>query len=165
MLSVVMVTHDFVCGMQTILLALCGTMKLSSQTTQLTVMRKTQAPATAQMKNYRLTLTVRTRTLPAAVKRTMPQEDCSVSNEANIAEVEWFAPAVAASAICNEMSSNLNCPVFKREFRDDPTGNLWPMERLAPCKLASLPHSSHRDNLVVLSRFASFLDQVPKEVV
>jgi len=51
-------------------------------------------------------------------------EDCSVSDEANIAEVEWFAPAVVASAICNEMSSNLNCPVFKREFRDDPTGNL-----------------------------------------
>ena len=75
-------------------------------------------------------------------------EDCSVSDEANIAEVEWFAPAVAASAICNEMSSNLNCPVFKREFRDDPTGNLWPMERLAPCKLASLPYGSHRDNLV-----------------
>ena len=79
--------------------------------------------------------------------------------------MEWFAPAVAASAICNKMSSSLNCPVFKREFRDDSTGNLSPMEELAPCKLASLLHSSHRDNSVVLSRFASFLGKVPKEVV
>ncbi|DBB04553.1 TPA: hypothetical protein ACH3X1_012634 [Trebouxia sp. C0004] len=52
--------------------------------------------------------------------------------------------------------------VAEREDMDDPTGNLWPLERLSPCKLLSVPHASHASNLVVLSRFASFLDQVPE---
>ena len=75
---------------------------------------------------------------------------------------EWFAPAVAAPGISEGMATDLKCPVFKREDMDDPTGNLWPLERLSPCKLLSVPHASHASNLVVLSRFASFLDQVPE---
>ena len=56
----------------------------------------------------------------------------------------------------------LGCPVFKRDFKDDRTSNLWPIERLTPCKLAAVSHCSHPDNLVVLSRFASFMHQVPE---
>ena len=64
------------------------------------------------------------------------------------------------------MATDLGCPVFKREFVDDITGNLWPLERLAPCKLMTASrksHESHGANLVALSRFASFLRSVPKE--
>ncbi len=89
-------------------------------------------------------------------------QDCHPENQANIAEVQWFAPAVAAPGISEGMAIDLKCPVFKREVMDDPTGNLWPLERLSPCKLLSVPHASHASNLVVLSRFASFLDQVPE---
>ena len=89
-------------------------------------------------------------------------EDCHLSEEANVAEVDWFADAVPAAGISDGLSVCLGCPVFKRDFKDDRTGNLWPMERLTPCKLASLPHSSYSDNLVVLSRFASFMHQVPE---
>lgn len=56
------------------------------------------------------------------------------------------------------MLTDLNCPVFKREFEDDITGNMWPLERLAPCKLLSLPHKSHFDNLVVLNRGGVFFE-------
>ena len=84
--------------------------------------------------------------------------DCHLSEEANVVEVDWFADA----GISDGLSVCLGCPVFKRDFQDDRTGNLWPVERLTPCKLASLPHSSHSDNLVVLSRFASFMHQVPE---
>ena len=82
--------------------------------------------------------------------------DCSVEDKANIAEVGWFAPAEPGHGIADGLATDLNCPVFKREFEKDTTGNLWPLERLAFCKLLSLPHESHVDNLVVLSRFASF---------
>ena len=61
-----------------------------------------------------------------------------------------------------EWQIDLKCPVFNRGVMEDPTGNLWPLERLSPCKLYSVPHASHASNLVVLSRFASFLIQVPE---
>ena len=85
-------------------------------------------------------------------------EDCHLFEEADVAEVDWFADA----GISDGLSICLGCPVFKRDFQDDCTGSFWPLERLTPCKLASLPHSSHSDNLVVLSRFASFMHQVPE---
>lgn len=90
-------------------------------------------------------------------------QGCNVEDEANIAEVEWFAPAAAAPGIDNGLSTSLNCPVFRRSFNDDPTGNMWPLERLAPCNLLTVPHHSHVDNLVVLSRSSLFLKQVPKD--
>lgn len=89
-------------------------------------------------------------------------EDCHLSEEADIAEVDWFAETVPAAGIDKGSSTSLNCPVFQREFQDDPTGNLWPLDRLAPCKLAALPHCSHAKNLVVVSRFASFMQQIPE---
>ena len=67
------------------------------------------------------------------------------------------------NTLCEDgMATHLQCPVFKREFMDDPTGNLWPPDRLSPCKLLSVPCHAESPNLVVLSRFASFLDQVPE---
>ena len=54
--------------------------------------------------------------------------------------------------------SEVSC--LQEEVCGQITGNLWPLERLAPCKL---PHGSHVDNLVVLSSFATFLNFVPKE--
>ena len=76
-------------------------------------------------------------------------------------EVAWFAEAVPAEGFIDGKVVSLGCPVFKRAWQDDPTGNLWPVDRLAPCKLAAVPHKSHKENLVVLDRFASFLDEVP----
>lgn len=66
----------------------------------------------------------------------------STDDEANIAEVEWLAPAEASDGVADGLATNLKCPVFEREFEDDTTGNLWPLERLVPCKLLSLPHES-----------------------
>ena len=90
------------------------------------------------------------------------QEDCHPDEQANIAEVQWFARAVEAPSVSDGIATDLKCPVFKREFKDDPTGNLWPLEKLSPCKLLSVPHGSHASNLVVLSRFASFMKQIPE---
>ena len=87
-------------------------------------------------------------------------EDCRPSEEANIANVDKCADVVSSVGISNGLSVCLGCPVFKRDFEDDRTGNLWPIERLTPCKLAAVPHCSHPNNLVVLSRLASFMHQV-----
>ncbi|KAL3138912.1 hypothetical protein ABBQ32_005732 [Trebouxia sp. C0010 RCD-2024] len=89
-------------------------------------------------------------------------QDCEVEHQATMADVHWFAHAAAARDVTNGMATHLQCPVFKREFMDDPTGNLWPLDRLSPCKLLSVPCHPDSPNLVVLSRFASFLDQVPE---
>ena len=89
------------------------------------------------------------------------QEDCSRHEMPNIAEVAWFAKAVPTSGCTEGLADSLGCTVFKRAWEDDPTGNLCLLESLVPCKLASLPHRSHPQNLVVVSRFASFLKQVP----
>ena len=91
-------------------------------------------------------------------------QGCNLEDEAKIAEVEWFASAAAAPGIVDGLSTNLSCPVFTRSFKDDPTGNLWPLERLARCNLLTVPHHPHIDNLVVLSRSSLFLQQVLKEV-
>ena len=90
-------------------------------------------------------------------------EDCHPDNMhmPALAEVAWFANAMPAEGVSGGIAVDLKCPVFKRAWQDDPTGNLWPVDRLAPCKLLSLPHSSHPQNLVVVSRFASFLQQAP----
>ena len=43
-------------------------------------------------------------------------EDCHPSEEANIAEVDWYADAVPVAGISNGLSVCLGCPVFKRHF-------------------------------------------------
>lgn len=59
-------------------------------------------------------------------------EDCQPHLEADLAEVVWFAEAVPAEGITDGASDDLQCPVFKRAWQDDPTGNLSPVDRLAP---------------------------------
>ena len=44
-------------------------------------------------------------------------EDCHLSEEANVAEVDWFADAVPAACISDGLSVCLGCPVFKRLSR------------------------------------------------
>ena len=78
-----------------------------------------------------------------------------------LVEVARFADAAPAQGIGNGMADDLNCPVFNRAWQDDPTDNPWPFDHLAPCKLSSVPHDSHPQNLVVVSRFALFLQQLP----
>ena len=85
-------------------------------------------------------------------------EDCHLSEEANVAEVDWFADAVPAAGISGGLSVCLGCPVFKMTFKM----TVLAISGSTPCKLASLPHSSHSDNLVVLSCFASVIHQVPE---
>lgn len=43
-------------------------------------------------------------------------EDCYPSEEANIAEVDWYAVAVLTAGISNGMSVCLGCPVFNRDL-------------------------------------------------
>ena len=59
------------------------------------------------------------------------------------------------------MSATMNCPIFKTSFNDDKGGNMWPVEKLAPCKLGALYHKGRRDHIVILNKFSSFLDCVP----
>ena len=88
-------------------------------------------------------------------------EDCSQDDEADIAEVAWFADAVPAEGLNDGLAVDLQCPVFKRAWQDDPTGNLWPIDRLAVCNFATYPHCTHSSDLVVVSRIASSLQEVP----
>lgn len=126
--------------------------------------------AESALRLHSLSLTYITKTdVPACVCAVLSEsppgfEVCAPSDEADLAEVAWFAEAVPGEGISNEMSVSLGCPqaVFKRAWQNDPTGNPVPIDRLArTCKIASLPHCSHSQNLVVVSRFASFLQEVP----
>lgn len=78
---------------------------------------------------------------------------------ADIAHVSWYGHVPAREA---SVCPTLGCPIFKKCFKDDPKGNMWPMEKLTPCKLAAVSHCKKKDRLVILSRFASFLQQVPR---
>lgn len=97
------------------------------------------------------------------------REGCPRDKLPNIAEVAWFAKAVQASGVTDGMADNLGCPVLMRAWEDDPTGDLCLVKSLMPCRLALLPHCSHPQNLLVVSRFASCLHaqqwQVPAYVM
>ncbi len=89
-------------------------------------------------------------------------EDCHSFEQANIANVDKCADAVSSVGISNGLSVCLACPVFKRDSEGGRTGNLWPIKRLTPCKLAAVPHCSQPNNLVVLSHLASFMHPIPE---
>ena len=72
--------------------------------------------------------------------------------------MKWYANVPAREAICPV----LDCPIFKKAFKDDISGNMWPMEKLAPLALAAVRHRTKKDRLVILSRYANFLEQVPE---
>ena len=55
------------------------------------------------------------------------------------------------------------CPVFKTSFKAGKgTCNPWPIDKLVPCQLGAVYHKKRENRLVILSRFASFLDTVPE---
>lgn len=68
---------------------------------------------------------------------TPPGSDHGDDHGIDIAHVRWYAHVLAREAICPV----LDCPVFKKAYKDDTSGNMWPMEKLAPCAFAALsPH-------------------------
>ena len=40
-------------------------------------------------------------------------------------------------------------------------GNMWPIEKLAPCKLIAVYFKGRRDRMVILNRFSTFLERMP----
>ncbi len=58
-------------------------------------------------------------------------------------------------------------PVFKQSsimhYRKEERGQMWPVAKLAPCKLLAVLHKSGSNRLVILSRFSDFLKLVPAE--
>lgn len=60
------------------------------------------------------------------------------------------------------MSAILNCPVFK-SLEGRQSGNTSAMEPLVPCQLEALYYSQRKDRLIIVNRFASFLDTVPND--
>ena len=80
-------------------------------------------------------------------------------DEADIACVHWYSRA--ALEVEAQVMSSLGCPVVRSTFEDNLSGNMWPVEKLLACKLAAVPHPSLAGHLVILSRFASFLQGVP----
>ena len=83
----------------------------------------------------------------------------SPDGDVDIAQVQWFAHA--APDVEQAVMHSLGCPVVRTRVEDNLSGNLWPVSRLLPCKLAAVPHRSLTGHLVILSRFASFLQQLP----
>ena len=74
-----------------------------------------------------------------------------------IADGKWYNHVPQRQA----MSPALSCPIFKASYKDDISGNMWPVQKLAPCKLAAVYHRQQQDRIVILSRFSSFLSSVP----
>ena len=72
-----------------------------------------------------------------------------------IAHVKWYNHVSNAR---DAMSSALGCPIFKTSFKDDDTCHLYPVEKIAPCQLSAVYQKGQKDRLVILSRFANFLD-------
>ena len=58
-------------------------------------------------------------------------------HEANIAYVQWYARKPDTHGAANKSSPILSCPISNKSTPDHPGGNLWPVEKLAPCKLAT----------------------------
>ena len=88
---------------------------------------------------------------------TLQCRQCRHQCTCAIAHVHWYKHVPEREA----MSAALGCPVFKTSFMDDSGGNLWPVQKLAPCRLGAVYHKTCKDRLVILSRFANFLELVP----
>ncbi|DBA65566.1 TPA: hypothetical protein ACH3X2_003127 [Trebouxia sp. C0005] len=91
------------------------------------------------------------------VSHTPPDATVDGGADVDIAHVHMYGKVPQREA----MSPTLNCPVFLKAFKDDQSGNMWPVDQLAPCKLGAVPHRTHRNRLVIVSRFAIFLKHVP----
>lgn len=91
------------------------------------------------------------------LSHTPPGVDVSDESGVFIAHVNWYNHLPQGQ----NMSATLNCPIFKTSFKDDKGGNMWPVEKLAPCKLGAVYYKGRRDRIVILNRFSTFLDCVP----
>ena len=93
------------------------------------------------------------------VRFFLSHEPPGVSNgsEVSIAHVHWYTHLPASDA----MSPALGCPVFKASYKDDTGGNMWPVEKLAPCQFSAVYHKTRKECVVILSRFSNFLESVP----
>ena len=87
---------------------------------------------------------------------TPPRYNVDNVEEAPIAHVHWYKKAPSR----DQIDAIVGCPVFHEEFKDDPNGNMWPMEKLAPVTLIVARHRKP-GWVCVLNRFANFLDHVP----
>ena len=86
-----------------------------------------------------------------------PGVNASSNSNVYIAHVRWYNHLPERKA----MSLALGCPVFKASYMDDNRGNMWPVDKLAPCQLAAVYHKTRKDRVVILSRIANFLETVP----
>ena len=70
--------------------------------------------------------------LDASPPDASPDEDY----ETLIADIKWYArvPQSGTAAAAAQSSKLLGCPIFRKQFYDDPRGNFWPVNKLAPCK-------------------------------
>ena len=87
-----------------------------------------------------------------------------VMDTVNIAYVHWYRQ-VPADQPC--MDPLLGCPVFGRGLQANAMAaagsNMCLVEQLLPCKLACFPYQYNtRKQIVVVSRFSSFLDAIPE---
>ena len=53
------------------------------------------------------------------------------------------------------MSSALGS-MFMQRLQDHQSSNMWPIEKLSPCELAALPHSTHNGRLVLCKHMSNF---------
>ena len=60
------------------------------------------------------------------------------------------------------MDTVLGCPVFSSKLEDDPRGNMVLVQNILPVKLGALPYQHGQcQQVVIVSRFASFFDRFP----
>ncbi|DBA87975.1 TPA: hypothetical protein ACH3X1_004958 [Trebouxia sp. C0004] len=67
---------------------------------------------------------------------TPPGYDVGDVEEACIAHVHWYKKVPRR----DQIDPAVGCPVFQEGFKDDPNGNMWPMEKLAPVTLTVARH-------------------------
>ena len=86
---------------------------------------------------------------------TPPGIDISLDSGVLNAHVKWYNHVSARE----QATTAFGCPIFRSGFKAEKEScNLWPIEKLAPCRLGAVYHNKHENCLVILNRFASFLD-------
>lgn len=79
--------------------------------------------------------------------------------EADLAYVHWYDDVPPAQP---RIDPQLWCPVFRKVLiRNDAKGNICPVKSILPHKMAAAPYRhGNREQIVVLSRFSTFMDDV-----
>lgn len=84
-----------------------------------------------------------------------------INDETSLAWIHWYKRVPANQ---HAVDPDLQCPVFSRALNaNEALGNFCLVDRILLCKLACFPYSKRdRAQIVVVSRFASFLEALPK---